>query len=176
MMWGEAWAHPHAHYTSTQCKRLKQKSENVQRRHIIHCPHPCVRLPSDTRHLTRPARVRTYVCEGWVGAYPHPTPYPPTPLYPLYCKGVIYPPTPLVGKVRTTCNTIPQTMVRYACVTTAAVKPPQATDAPACHSCRGKPRQAPSGHRNLAAPTLVVEMENFETRCRLSPIARLRTW
>ena len=114
------------------------------------------------------ARVRTYVCEGWVGAYPHPTPYPPTPLYPLYCKGVIYPPTPLVGKVRTTCNTIPQTMVRYACVTTARA----VNQAPASHRCPrmpqlpgqapaspGKPRQAP------ASPVKPQESEARSARC-----------
>ena len=116
------------------------------------------------------ARVRTYVCEGWVGAYPHPTPYPPTPLYPLYCKGVIYPPTPLVGKVRTTCNTIPQTMVRYACVTTARA----VNQAPASHRCPrmpqlpgqapaspGKPRQAP------ASPVKPQESEARSARCLL---------
>jgi hypothetical protein len=36
--------------------------------------------------------------------------------------------------------------------------PPHATDAPACHSCRGMPggmpRHAPSCHRNLAGPTI----------------------
>ena len=122
------------------------------------------------------AHVRTYVCEGWGLT-------PTLPLTPLPLS------TPFTARVSSTL--LPPLWGRYALpvilshklwyVTHAlrplvrSIKPPQATDAPACHSCRGKPQQAPaspgkprqarSSHRNLrpGRPVAYSGLKRFHT-------------